>query len=261
MDSQTTAVTATVKDSRGNRLAGDAVPITSQTPSSEPVLNFRPSPVVAFVTEPVSFRLTSLNAMSQVQLDGNGDGTVDFTGATLEGVSVTFAEPGIYYPSVTVIEPDGTVRTATTLVQVLDMVQLDVMLTTKWNAMKNALRSGNTTGAVDYIVKSKRAGYQNVFNSLTVPFANIDQVLGNITYEGQRGVNIEYEMLRLEGSDLLSYMVLFALDEDGVWRISFSKEIPMKTSRRLIIVLIVLWGVAYFEPSICCRPLSRSSRG
>ena len=221
MDSQTTAVTAIVKDSSGNQLAGDAVPITSQTPSSEPVLNFRPSPVVAFVTEPVSFRLTSLNAMSQVQLDGNGDGTVDFTGATLEGVSVTFAEPGIYYPSVTVIEPDGTVRTATTLVQVLDMVQLDVMLTTKWNAMKNALRSGNTTGAVDYIVKSKRAGYQNVFNSLTLPFANIDQVLGNITYEGQRGVNIEYEMLRLEGSDLLSYMVLFALDEDGVWRIKF----------------------------------------
>jgi hypothetical protein len=221
IDSQTTTLTATVTDTGGNQLAGDAVPITPQPPSSEPVLNFRPSPVVAFVTEPVNFRLTSLNTISQVQLDGNGDGTVDFTSATLEGVSVTFAEPGIYYPSVTVIEPDGTVRTATTLVQVLDMVQLDVMLTTKWNAMKNALRSGNTTGAVDYIVKSKRAGYQNVFNSLTVPFANIDQVLGNITYEGQRGVNIEYEMLRLEGSDLLSYMVLFSLDEDGVWRIKF----------------------------------------
>ena len=63
----------------------------------------------------------------------------------------------------TVIEPDGTVRTATTLVQVLDMVQLDVMLTTKWNAMKNALRSGNTTGAVDYIVKSKESGLPECF--------------------------------------------------------------------------------------------------
>jgi hypothetical protein len=101
------------------------------------------------------------------------------------------------------------------------MVQLDAMLTTKWNSMKNALRNGNTAAAVDYIVKSKRASYQNVFNSLTVPFANIDQVLGNITYESQRGLNIEYEMLRLEGSDLVSYMVLFALDEDGVWRIKF----------------------------------------
>jgi hypothetical protein len=47
---------------------------------------------------------------------GNGDGTVDFTGTTFEGVSVTFAEPGLYYPSVTVSEPNQTVRSATTLV-------------------------------------------------------------------------------------------------------------------------------------------------
>jgi len=87
--------------------------------------------------------------------------------------------------------------------------------------MKNSLRNGNTAAATDYIVKSKRTSYQNVFNSLTVPFANIDQVLGNITYAGQNGLNIEYEILRQEGEDLISHMVLFCLDEDGVWRIKF----------------------------------------
>ncbi len=176
IDSQTTTLTATIANTAGTSLATDVVPITPQLPSTEPVLNFRPAPVIAFVTQSVSLTLTSLNPISQVQLDANGDGAIDFTGTTLDGASVTFAEPGIYFPSVT---------------------------------------------ATDYIVKSKRTSYQNVFNSLPVPFANIDQVLGNITYAGQNGLNIEYEMLRQEGADLISYMVLFCLDEDGVWRIKF----------------------------------------
>jgi len=221
LEATITSLTATVTNTSGTTLAIHDIPVVVQPPTSEPVLNFRASPSVAFVTEPVSFTLTSLNSISQVELDGNGDDSIDFTAATLEGASVTFAEPGLYYPTVIVSEPGGTLRSATTVIQVLDMVQLDLMLTTKWNAMKNALRSGNTAAAADYIVKSKRASYQNVFNSLTVPLANIDQVLGDITYQGQRGLNVEYEMFRLEGSGSVSYMVLFVLDEDGVWRIKF----------------------------------------
>ncbi len=221
LEATTTSLTATVTSASGTVLASHTIPIAVQTPATVPVLNFRPSPVVAFVGEAVTFHLTSQNAMSQVQLDGNGDGTIDFTGSTLDGVTVTFAEPGLYYPTVVVTEPDATTRSATTLVQVLDMIQLDAMLVIKWNAMKNALRSGDTAGAVDYIVKSKRSVYQNVFNNLAIPFSGIDQALGNISYVGQRGLNVEYEMFRQEGADWVSYMVLFSLDEDGVWRIKF----------------------------------------
>ena len=166
--------------------------------------------------------MTSLYEISQVQLDGNGDGTIDFTGTTLEGVTVTFAEPGIYFPTVRVMDTTSAVYSDSAIVQIVDDRQLDVLLMAKWAAMKNALRSGDTAAAVSYIVKNKRVGYQNVFNSLTIPFSNIDQILGNITYEATKGLKIEYEMLRFEGSELmLSYMVLFALDEDGVWRIKF----------------------------------------
>lgn len=112
-------------------------------------------------------------------------------------------------------------NTATSLIQILGMSQLDLLLQSKWTAMKNALRTGNTASAADYIVKSKKSIYQNVFNSLTIPFSEIDQVLTNITYVGQRGLNIEYEMFRVESGDTISYMVLFVLDEDGVWRIKF----------------------------------------
>ena len=221
VDAQTTNLTAAVTSTSGTVLGSHTIPVTVQLPTTEPFLTFRPFPAIALAAQPVSFTSTSLNEFSQVQLDGNGDGSIDFTGTTLEGVTITFAEPGLYYPNIRVTEVGGTVRTATSVIQILDMSQLDVLLQSKWTAMKNELRNGNTAAAATYIVNGKRANYQNVFNNLTIPFANIDQVLGNITYAAQRGANIEYEMNRVEGGNQVFYMVLFVLDEYGVWRIKF----------------------------------------
>jgi hypothetical protein len=222
IDSQTTTVTATITDASGNQLAGDVVPITSQVPTTEPLLFFRPSPAIALVSQPVSFTLTSINPFTQIQLDGNGDGTIDFTGTTLNGITVTFAEPGLYFPTVQVTDTSGIVFTASAIVQVLDIVQLDAQLKAKWDGMKNALRSGNTALAVSYTLASKRTSYQAVFDDLTIPFSDIDQMLGNISYVSIQGLHVKYSMLRNEGVDgNVAYMVLFSLDEDGVWRISY----------------------------------------
>ena len=222
MDAQTTMLTATLKDTAGNLIAGDAVPITPQLSTTEPVLTFRPSPAIALVSEPVGFTLTSLYEISQVELDGNGDGTIDFTGTTLEGVTVTFAEPGIYFPTVRVMDTTSAVYSDSAIVQIVDDSQLDALLMAKWAAMKNALRSGDTAAAASYIVINKRVSYQTVFNNLTIPFSSIDQMLGNITYQATKGFEVEYEMLMNDGPNgNVSYMVLFTLDQDGVWRISF----------------------------------------
>ena len=222
MDSQTTTLTATLKDSLGNLIAGDAVPITPQPPTSEPVLTFRPFPAIALASTPVRFTLVSRNEISQLQLDGNGDGTIDFAGTTLADVSVTFAEPGLYLPFVTVTDTAGALFTDSAIVQVLDITQMDAQLRAKWQGMKSALWNGNTNEAVSYIVSNKRVDYQNMFNNLAIPFASIDQMLGNITYQAVNGLEIEYEMLMNDGPDGdVSYLVLFSLDLDGVWRISF----------------------------------------
>jgi hypothetical protein len=176
---------------------------------------------MALVAQPVTFTLTSLNETTQIQLDGNGDGTIDFTGPSLDGVAVTFAQPGLYYPTVWVTDTSETVQTATAMIQVLDIDQLDILLQSKWNAMKNALRVGDTGAAASYMVLSKQAFYQNIFNNLTVPFASIDQYLPNITLVDQTESSVEYEMTRTEGQDQVTYMVLFVLDDDGVWQIKF----------------------------------------
>lgn len=219
VDAETTSLIATVTNTAGTALGSHTIPVTVQPPTSEQILFFKPSPTIVLISEPVSFTLTSLNPISQIQLDANGDGTTDFTGTTLEGQSVTFAEAGLYFPLVNVTEPGGTVRTATALIQVVDISQLDLLLKSKWNSMKDALRSGNTAEAATYIVLSKRTNYQNIFDNLTVSFASIDQYLTNIIFVRQRGPNVEYKMVRTEGLNQAAYPVFFVLDEDGVWRI------------------------------------------
>lgn len=95
------------------------------------------------------------------------------------------------------------------------------MLLSKWQSMKNALRQGNVALAVSHIVGRRRATYQTMLNALTVPYANIDQVLANISFVEQRGIEAEYRMTVVEGGFQYAYLVLFAIDEDGVWRIKF----------------------------------------
>ena len=188
LDSQTTTLTAAVTSTSGATLGSHSLPITVQLPTTEPVLSFRPFPAIALVSQQVSFTLTSLNEILQVQLDGNGDGTIDFTGMTLEGISVSFAEPGLYYPNVRVTDTASAVYTDSALVQVVDIAQLDAQLKAKWDGMKNALRSGSTSGAASYVVNYKRADYQNMFNNLTIPFVSIDQMLGKHYVSGCQGI-------------------------------------------------------------------------
>ena len=60
-----------------------------------------------------------------------------------------------------------------------------------------------------------------MFSNLTVPLADIDQVLTNITFVKESGLSIEYKMIGSDGGVPFSQLVLFILDDDGIWRIKF----------------------------------------
>ena len=47
----------------------------------------------------------------------------------------------------------------------------------------------------------------------------LDQVLTNITFVEQRGLSVEYAMVRQQNGLPYSYAVIFMLDDDGIWRI------------------------------------------
>jgi hypothetical protein len=217
VDSQTTSLTATVTDTIGNILGTHTIPVTVQV--SEPTLVLQPIPTEGIAPLTVNFTLTSLVPITQISLDLNGDGTVDFQGTTLEGQTFLFEEPGLYYPTVIATDNTGLTRTAVALIQVYDPASFDALLQAKWQGFKNALRVGDIAGALLFIAQAKRNEFQEIFQNLTVPLSAIDQVLTSIQFVQFRGNTAEYETLRTDERGELSYLARFVLDSDGIWRI------------------------------------------
>jgi hypothetical protein len=106
-------------------------------------------------------------------------------------------------------------------VQVLDLKELDGLLQAKWRAMKSALRQGDIDRAVDYLVARKRDGYRKMFESLTIPLADIDQVLTDIRFVKLAAITAEYNMSYTQNGVAMSGLVNFSLDTDGIWRVNF----------------------------------------
>lgn len=168
----------------------------------------------------VRFDLLALIAVEHVTLDLD-DGSGVRPSVDLEGQTFRYEHPGIYVPTVTVSGPAGTYQTRV-LVQVFDQAVLDALLIPKWGAMKDALRRGDLGGALRYISQSERAKYELLLNSLTRPLAEIDRILTSLSYVSSSGNRAEYQMIRVDDSgDALSYMVVFMIDEDGIWRLEF----------------------------------------
>jgi hypothetical protein len=60
--------------------------------------------------------------------------------------------------------------------------------------MKAALRVGNVALAMQSFALRKRGAYEIMFNNLTVPLSQIDQVLTGISFVKESGLNVEYDM-------------------------------------------------------------------
>jgi len=217
----TTEVSVTVTNSLGTVLATHFIPITAKNPDTESILTLRAYPVLGMAPQSVRFTMTSLKQIAPVEMDWDGDGTIDWQGATLEGKEFPLREAGLYFPTVRVTDVEGKIYSENTLVQVFDPKELDALLQAKWTAMKVALRQGDIGRAVSYINTKKRDGYRKVFETLTIPLANIDQVLTNVKFVKLAGIRAEYEMLYMEGGAVFSGIVNFSLDMDGIWRIDF----------------------------------------
>ncbi len=217
----TTNVSVTVTNSLGTILGRHSIPITAESPNAESILTLRAYPVLGTAPQSVRFSMTGLKQIARVELDLDGDGTIDWQGATLEGQEFPLREAGLYFPTVRVTDAEGKIYTENALVQVFDPKELDAILQAKWTAMKGALRQGDIGRAVNYMVMKKRDGYQKMFESLTIPLSSIDQILTDIKFVKLAGIHVEYEMLYSEKGVMMSGLVNFSLDTDGIWRINF----------------------------------------
>jgi hypothetical protein len=196
----------------------DSIPITVQAPVNE-LLFVTPSPRSGPAPLQISLRASFLGPAVNYQWDIDGNGNVDLSGSELIEVIQDYGTPGLYFPAVTVTDNQGRQFTEIAPLLVFSQGQVIALLQTKWQEFKDALRGGDVSGAIQFVTQNNRSEYQQIFQNLTVPTSNIDQVLTNIQFVQFRQGTAEFEMLRTDERGELSYLVRFVLDEDGIWRI------------------------------------------
>ncbi len=192
----------------------------SVTQSSRDPLRFaasRPGGLAPLVT---GFSLSSRVGVADLALDVDGDGSIDYRGRDLDGPSFTYAQTGLYSPTVYVTDRQGHTHTAMTLVHVYDRVTLDARLQAVWQGLKDALRAGDLTRAEGFIHSDTRDTYRDQFTQMssgTLP--TIDQVMTTIQLVEVGFGGAKYEMLRPRGGQTQRLSVWFQLDLDGIWRL------------------------------------------
>lgn len=191
------------------------------SPATTPTTILLASPQSGVAPLTASFSLLGASPAATISADFDGDGTVDFTGPSLDGQVFTYPKPGLYFPTVTITDAQGNQVTTRTLIQVYDQAALDASLQAKWSTMKDALRRGDIGKALDSVALSDREGYLPLLMALGPQLSNIDGILTDISPVSFDGNRAEYQMIRIDNGIRISHFILFVKDGDGIWRLKF----------------------------------------
>ena len=202
-------------------IAEDTVAIqVSSSQSSFDELTLTSTDALGVAPHQVSLHAVYLGPTATYAWDLDGDGSEDQSGPHLTDVSGTYSSPGLYFPTVRILDLAGNEYRASTVVYALDRDPLVALLDAKWQAMKDLLRSGDVPAALQYVANAHRIRYQAIVESLTVPLSGIDQVLTTLEFVGVRSGVAEHRMPRPDSRGDIHYGIRFSLDRDGIWRLS-----------------------------------------
>lgn len=208
-----TSISAVASAAGATATASIAIAVS---PVPAPMLQVSPRNGLAPLT--VSFTVLGM-APASIALDLEGDGTVEFAGASLESRSFSYLQPGVYFPTATVTDVRGSRVILRTMVQVYDTLSLDALFQGKWRAMKDALRAGDIARALLQIVADARTDYEAAFQAISTQLPTIDSILTDPRLVDVRDGAALLRATRTDDSVVKIFDVRFALDEDGVWRI------------------------------------------
>jgi hypothetical protein len=189
-------------------------------PAAESPLLFRATPPGGGAPLTVGFTLSSLVPVGQITLDP-ANGQAPFQGASLEGQTFVYRQPGVYLPSVVVRDDAGVTYQATGVVEVYDPVALDTRLQARWSSLRTALSRGDVQGAVQLFALTSRDAYQDELSALAGvgALSQVAAELGTIKLMRVREGAAEYDLRAVRDGVEYSFHVLFVIDMDGVWRL------------------------------------------
>jgi PKD repeat protein len=157
------------------------------------------------------------------QMDFDGDGVVDHTGATFQDVFYTYTSEGIFYPTLRISDNQGNFYSDTIAITVMSKTEVDTLLKIKWEGMKGALASNDINGALSHFTEESKQLYSDIFTALQTQLPQIVQEMQDIQLVYMKNGFAKYRMSKNEsyGGQMftITYYIYFAVDTNGVWKI------------------------------------------
>ena len=211
-------ITATATDACGYKTT-DTIIVNTETLEEKISLTANPSSGIPPLSVTLEAEAYPPNPVSSYSWDTNGDGTPDQTGSTLSKITVSYQNPGLYFPKVTITDTKNNTYSETTIVNVLSKEEIDVILKGKWDGMKGKLSHEKITDALNYFAKDSKMEYREIFELLSPKLSSLVSGMSEITMMGVRENVAEYYIKRFQRGTDISYFIYFIKDEDGIWKI------------------------------------------
>jgi hypothetical protein len=205
-------VTGTAQTNTVDLQASPNVGIPTLKPSGQTLLE------VALMTS------TSLqNPVKNYAWDFNGSGTNSVTCYSHSNVTASYQQTGLYLTTVDITDTAGNHYTDTVIVNVVDASQMDSIFKPIWNGLKNALKDGNTTSALNYIAPSSRQKYSEAFTALQADIVQIATNMQDVEIVYVNDAVTKYRIKReqtINGQySTISYYIYYRKDSNGQWLI------------------------------------------
>lgn len=161
--------------------------------------------------------------------DFEGDGKIDQITNT-PSTTFAYSTPGIFYPTVTVTvdtgsgiptrEPvKGIAYTASTVVNVMSLEQMDALLKAKWDEMKQTLATGDIEKTMSFFSDASQEKYRGIFTYLHDKLPEMAAEMSNIQLIYLRDGRAKYRIRRMEERQEITYYIYFHRLSDGLWKI------------------------------------------
>jgi PKD repeat protein len=201
--------------------ATDMVSVTVEAPAVGPAeITVEPQSGVGPLTVRFSATSDTANAITQLSVDTNGDGTSDVVASNpTDPLEYTYESPGVYQAKITTTDSSGAASEETAAIVVHDAQQMDQLFTALWDGMNDALVQGDIEAAVSYLNEGAKRKYRPVFEVLKPHLPGIIasySPLSRVSISSDIG---EYAVVRPNNGQNQLYLIYFLRGVDGIWRV------------------------------------------
>lgn len=207
------ALLATLSAPNGTNIQAEVIVSADAVP---PFLTISTSPLEGVAPLEVRYDITNDTELpADVQM-----GATVFTIPPGAGAQFTVVYPaGGRIETFTASNSAGATMTESFAVVALNEAELNAMLGAVWSGMNDALVAGDKAAAMTFLTDLARARYSPTFDLLMPTYAQIAASFSPITPISASGYEAEFAVTRMIGTERELFIIAFARDKDGVWRL------------------------------------------